>query len=235
MKVTKKDLLELQQLFMENKEKWEEEGVIEGQGGRQDGYKAEQLVHNLLGWNRNNLEDKLAPDFYIEGYGYSDLKLGAPKLYNKDTFLLEVIQNPSKGMQGLSAWTYTGTVDYLLYLDMSDDTFPLYFFSVKQLIKEFSIHNFIDNVKQANFDYYNRYWRKSSKLVPPRNCDDSVKPFSCFGKKALGYELPTDMAVGKLLLIDFIGEEDERTTDSTVRVSGSDKEKTNSNLRRTKK
>lgn len=237
MKGTMNDLLELQKLWRENKEKWEEEGVIEGQGGRQDGYLAEELVHILTSWERNNTVTKTAPDFRLEGYGLADLKLGAAKQYGDDTFLLEVIQNPSRGMSGLSSWTYTGSVDYLLYLDMSDDTFPIYFYSVPELIKHFGIHNLINNLKESNFSFYNNMWRKNSILVPPRSCDESVKGLSCFGKRALGYKLPVSLAKGKINLIDYIfkGEEDGSTTTSASRISRTDKKQTSSNLRNSKK
>ena len=59
--------------------------------------------------------------------------------------------------------------------------------------------------------------------------------FSCFGKRALGFEIPIEWSIGKLTLTEYLEVKDDRTTTSTVGIGGSDKKETSSNLRRTKK
>lgn len=230
MKPTLKEFKEAQKLFMENKEKWEQEGKIEGKGGRSDGYVTEDLVRRTLGWKQNNDVNPLAADAYEEVLGYGDIKTGSAKRYG-GTFWLEVIQNPRT--KSIADWA-NSTTDFVAYLDWSDDTFPLYIFSTKKLIRKFMIYDILNSLTDQHYKYYDTYWSKNSKLPLPRVVELD-KSFSCFGKRALGFELSIEDAVGKLILTDYMEEEDDRTTISTARASGTDKKETSGSIRRTKK
>lgn len=233
MKPTLKEFQDAQKLFYENKEKWEEEGKIEGKGGREDGYIAEELVRKTLGWVQNNQYDVQEPDVYEETLGYGDIKTGSAKKYG-GTFWLEVIQNPRT--KSIAGWTKGGT-DFVAYLDWSDDSFPVYIFSVKKLTKKLYISEICKTLTDAHFKTYDELWSKNSKLPVPRDADTGElgMSFSCFGKRALGFEIPIEWSIGKLTLTEYLEAKDERTTTSTVGTGGSDKKETSSNLRRTKK
>ena len=239
MKPTLKDFQAAQKLFLENKEVWETDGKIDGNRGREDGYVSEDLVIRTMNWVKNNTENVQAPDCFVEGLGYGDIKIGSAKRYG-GTFWLEIIQNPKTSLNnnsvhaGFSSWTYSGTTDFLAYLDWSDDTFPLYIYDVKKLIKKYNIHQIVNCIKLDHMKYYSDCWSKHSKLQAPRQAELDI-PFSCFGKAALGFEISTDLASSVIILSDFLEVKDESGTDSSTRVSGSNKKKTSSSVHNSKK
>ena len=233
MKPTIKEFQEAQKLFYENKKEWEEEGKITGKGGRDDGYVAEDLVRRTLDWTQNNQYDVQEPDVYEETLGYGDIKTGSAKKYG-GTFWLEVIQNPRT--KSIAGWT-KGSTDFIAYLDWSDDTYPVYLFSVKKLVKKLHITEICKHITDVHFKMYDERWSKNSRLPVPRLADtgEYSMSFSCFGKRALGFELPIEWASGKLTLTDYLEAQDDRTTTSTAGTNRTNKEKSNSNLRNSKR
>lgn len=240
MKPTLTEFKELQKKYLENKELFDKTKKIEGTRGREDGYQAEELVIRTLGWTKHNSVDHKDIDADAGSIlGLVDIKTGSAKKYD-NIFCLEVIQNPNTAIKqediyaGLSDWLFNPEIKHLAYLDLSDDEFPLYIFSVDKLRKHFATNQILNYLTMDNMKHYASCWTWNGKLQTPRKAEDAPTSFWCFGKSALGFGLPTDLASDKIILSYLVQGEQDGIRD-TVRDSGTNKTKARGSVSNNKK
>lgn len=233
--------LQIQKEYKENKNKFETTGKIDGTRGREDGYKTEDLVRELLGWEQNNLDYCKAIDAYSDFHGYVDIKSGAAKQYG-GTFKLEIVQRAQTGLDtgnkidAFSDWTWNSAINYLAYIDWSDDRFPLYFYPVEELRKIYQVETIVNNTEDKHLRYWSKEWRHMRELQVPRECDASGKKMECFGKSALGFDLPTNIASDIFYLREIMEEKDAESRDkSSDGNNRTNKRKTSNSLSDNKK
>lgn len=221
MKPTLKDFKQLQEKYLHNKELFDKEKKIEGTRGREDGYEAEDLVIRTLEWTKYNHTNYKEIDADAGSIlGLVDIKTGSAKKYD-NTFCLEVIQNPKTALKeqsvraGLSDWTVNLSINHLAYLDLSDDEFPLYIYSVEKLRSIFGINQIMNHLSLEHMEYYSKVWSWNGKLQTPRQATHTPATFWCFGKSALGFALPTDLASDKIVLSQLVGEEEDGVSNTT--------------------
>ena len=197
--------------YFKNKKLFDEEKVIEGHRGREDGYDSEKFVNRVLNWISYNKTDYKEIDSFSDQFGYVDIKTGSAQKYG-GSYCLEFIQNPRTSLRekdilaGISDWVDNPKIDYVAYLDWSDDDFPLHLFSVNKLREFFKTETILKYLTPQKMEYYAEYWSWGGHLATPREAyvEGVQAKFWCFGKSALGFDLPTDLAETKIKLRDLL-------------------------------
>ena len=210
--MTKPTLKEAQKIrsdFKKNKKLFEEKKIIEGNRGREDGYDSENFVNRVLNWKSYNKKDYKEIDSFSDQFGYVDIKTGSAKKYG-NSYCLEVIQNPTTSLRkkkilaGVSDWVYNPKINCLAYLDWSDDDFPLHVFSVVKLREFFKTEAILKYLTEERMRYYAEFWKWNGHLSTPRQAYGAPSNFWCFGKAALGFEVPVELAETEIKLRELL-------------------------------
>ena len=212
--MTKPTLREAEKIradFYKNKKLFEEDKIIKGNRGREDGYDSENFVNRVLNWMPYNKEDCKEIDAYSNKHGYVDIKTGSAKKYD-DTYCLEIIQNPKTSVRkkdlfaGISDWVINPKIDCIAYLDWSDNNFLVHIFSVDKLREFFKTELILKYLTEEKMDYYAKSWRWNTDLLTPRQayCEGAQAKFRCFGVAAIGFHLPIELAETKINLRELL-------------------------------
>ena len=211
IKPTLKEAEKIRADFYKNKKLFEEEKIIKGNRGREDGYDSENFVNRVLNWKSYNMDDYKEIDSFSDQFGYVDIKTGSAKKYG-GSYCLEFIQNPRTSLRkkdilaGISDWVHNPKLDYLAYLDWSDDDFTLHLFSAAKLREFFKTEVILNYLTLERMEEYAKKWRWNQELYTPRSayCEGAQAKFWCFGVAALGFEVPTELAETEIKLRDLL-------------------------------
>ena len=212
--MTKPTLREAEKIradFYKNKKLFEEDKIIEGNRGREDGYDSENFVNRVLNWTSYNKTDCKEIDSFSDQFGYVDIKTGSAKKYG-GSYCLEFIQNPRTSLRkkdilaGISDWVHNPKLDYLAYLDWSDDDFTLHLFSAAKVREFFKTEVILKYLTEEKMKYYAEYWNWNGHLATPRQayCEGAQGKFWCFGKSALGFDLPLELTETEIKLRELL-------------------------------